>query len=167
MLILLIHNLRSLLTRCSSAGRGVVRRGFGNLYQQSVRIPVESDRPGSRRSVRIPSRCAQGLTILFLLQLSLFTTQVHAYDIDNSARVDAIVSATPTVSTSNTVTVDVTTSVSRCCRFHAPDTGSPREYHVSDRLFNQSHPPCCYGRTVLANTTDTGTKKSRVSQQLQ
>jgi outer membrane protein OmpA-like peptidoglycan-associated protein len=107
MLLLLIHMLHTLFTHRPSAGRGVVRRGFGNLYHQTQRIPVETDRPGSHRSVHTASGRVQGLMIAFLLFIITSAGPAFAYDIDNSATVDLVYSGVNSSLNSNTTTVAV------------------------------------------------------------
>jgi uncharacterized repeat protein (TIGR01451 family) len=107
MFIMLIHILRTLLTRCSAAGLGAVRRGSSNLYNQTQRIPVAMQRPGSRRSETATLRRFLGrATITSSILLSLAASAI-AFDINSIARVDFVYGGASSALSSNIVTVAV------------------------------------------------------------
>ena len=108
MIKLLIHILHTLLTCRLSAGRGVVRRGFSNRYRQTVRIPVEIDRPGSRPSHNMTTLRVMGRVLTTLVIPIGLALPAVALDINNSAQVDFIYGGIGSTLNSNTVTVVTT-----------------------------------------------------------
>ena len=108
MFMTLIHILRTLLTRCSAAGLGAVRRGSSNRYKQTQRIPVAMQRPGFRRSERTTLRRFLGRATATLAIFFSLAAPAIAFDIHSSARVDFVYDGAPSSLISNIVTVVVT-----------------------------------------------------------